>query len=302
MCASKKNDHTTSLKSRMEIKVVHTAKGLVEYSIVGKGTPVLFLHGGHSNCKETLFHKGFDTNKFQLITPSRPGYGKTPLDDKYTPKKTADLVIALLDYLKIDKVILYAISAGGLTSIELAASHPERIEKLILASAVSKKWLDKNGKVYKTAKKLFNQKTERIVWGMIRFISGIFPKMIANNFYSQFSKNKPHKLEESDIKELLSTFKHFNSKSGFMSDIEHDVETGLISEIQCTTLIIHSRNDNSVPFEHAEHANRMIKESKLVGLDNEWGHLFWIGKDAGETIEMIIEFIEQCNASTQHAI
>ena len=277
----------------MEIKLVDTEKGQVEYSIVGKGKPVLYLHGGHSNCKETLFHKGFDTNKFQLITPSRPGYGKTPLDNKFTPRKTADLVIALLDYLKIDKVVLYAISAGGLTSIELASRYPERVDKLILASAVSKKWLDKDGQVYKTAKKLFNPKIEKIVWSLIRIFSGIFTKMIANNFYPQFSKNKLHKLEKSDIKELLSTFKHFNSKSGFMSDIEHDVETGLISEIQCKTLIIHSRNDNSVPFEHAEHANRMIKESKLIGLDNEWGHLFWIGKDASETIKEIMEFIEQ---------
>jgi pimeloyl-ACP methyl ester carboxylesterase len=215
----------------MEIKTIHTDKGLVEYSIVGKGTPILFLHGGHSNCRETLFQKGIDTINYQLITPSRPGYGNTPLNNNLTPKDTADLIVSLLDNLRIDKVILYAISAGGLTSIELAARYPERVEKLILASAVSKKWLDKNGKVYKTAKKLFNPKIERIVWGMIRFFSGIFPKMIADNFYPQFSKNKPHKLEKSDIKELLSTFKHFNSKSGFMSDIEHDVETGLISEI-----------------------------------------------------------------------
>ena len=277
----------------MKIEIIDTDKGQIEYSIVGKGTPVLFLHGGHSNCQEILFQKGFDTNKYQLITPSRPGYGNTPLEDKITPKKSADLIVALLDYLGIDKVVLYAISAGGLTSIELAARYPERVERLILASAVSKKWLDKNGKVYKTAKKLFNPKTERIVWGMIRFFSGIFPKMIANNFYPQFSKNKPHTLEKSDIKRLLSTFKHFNSKSGFMSDIEHDVETGLISEIKCKTWIIHSRNDNSVPFEHAEHANNMIKESKLIGLDNEWGHLFWIGKDSSETIKKIMEFIEQ---------
>jgi pimeloyl-ACP methyl ester carboxylesterase len=123
----------------MKIEIINTDKGQIEYSIVGKGKPLIFLHGGHSNCKETLFHKGFDTNKYMLITPSRPGYGKTPLDDKYTPMKTADLIVALLNYLKIDKVVLYAISAGGLTSIELAARYPERVEKLILASAVSMK-------------------------------------------------------------------------------------------------------------------------------------------------------------------
>jgi pimeloyl-ACP methyl ester carboxylesterase len=286
----------------MKIETIKTDKGQIEYSIIGEGKPILFLHGGHSNCRETLFHKGFDTSKYQLITPSRPGYGNTPLDVNTTPKKTADLVVALLNYLGIDKVVLYAISAGGLTSIEFAGKYPERVEKLILASAVSKKWLDKNGRVYRTAKKLFNPKTERLVWGMIRFFSGIFPKLIANNFYPQFSKNEPHRLKEKDIKELLRTFKHFNSKSGFMSDIEHDVEKGLISNIQCPTLIIHSKNDNSVSYEHAEYAKRMIKNSKLLGLDNDWGHLFWIGIDSNESIRKTIEFIEQKNASTQNAL
>lgn len=277
----------------MEIKIIDTDKGRVEYSIAGKGKAVLFLHGGHSNCKETLFHKGFNTNKFQLITPSRPGYGKTPLDDNITPRKTADLIVALLNYLKIDKVVLYAISAGGLTAIELAARYPDRVEKLILASAVSKKWLDKNELVYKTAKKLFNPKIEKFVWGLIRVFSGIFPNMIAKSFYPQFSKNKLHKLDKRDINDLLSTFKHFNSNSGFMVDIEHDIEKETITRIQCPTLIIHSENDSSASFEHAEHANKMINNSKLIGLDNEWGHLFWIGKDSNESIKWIIEFIEQ---------
>jgi len=192
-----------------------------------------------------------------------------------------------------DKVVLYAISAGGLPSIELTSMYPEIVEKLILASAVSKKWLDNDGPVYKTAKKLFNPKTEKIVWGSIRFFSGIFPKMIANDFYLQFSKNSPHQLEKNDIKDLLSTIKQYNSKTGFMSDIDHDVEQGQISKIQCPTLILHSRNDNSVSFEHAEYANKMIKESKLVGLESEWGHLFWIGKDSNEPIRKTIEFIVQ---------
>lgn len=277
----------------MKIETIKTDKGQIEYSINGEGTPILIIHGGHSNCRETLFHKGFDKRKYKLITPSRPGYGNTPLDDNYTPEKTADLYVALLDYLGIEKVVTYAISAGGLTAIAFAGKYPERVDKLILASAVTKRWLDKNGQVYKTAKKIFNPKTERIVWGLIRFFSLIFPKMIANNFYPQFSKNKLHRLEKNDIKELLSTFKYFNSKSGFMSDIEHDIENGLISEIQCSTLIIHSKNDNSVLFEHAEHANRMIKNSKLEGLDNEWGHLFWIGNDSNVSIRKTIEFIEK---------
>jgi hypothetical protein len=50
---------------------------------------------------------------------------------------------------------------------------------------------------------------------------------------------------------------------------------------------------NSVPYEHAVYANKMIKKSKLIGLNNEWGHLFWIGKDSNESIRTIITFTEE---------
>ena len=51
-------------------KIVKTCLGDIEFKLIGKGTPVLFVHGGHSNCNETLCHKGFDLEKFKLITPS----------------------------------------------------------------------------------------------------------------------------------------------------------------------------------------------------------------------------------------
>jgi len=277
----------------MDISITNTKHGKIEYSAIGKGKPVLFLHGGHSNCRETLFHKGFEIQKFQLITPSRPGYGNTPLNNNVTARHAADLIIALIDSLNIEKVILYAISAGGLTAIELAGNYPERVDKLVLASAVSRKWLDENGKVYKTAKRLFNPLIEKIVWGIIRSFSSLFPNTIAKSFYPQFSSNIPHKLSKPDVEELLSTFRHYNSKAGFMCDINHKIDDDVISKIKCHTLIIHSKNDNSVSFEHAEFANKMIKDSMLVGLDNEWGHLFWIGKDSKLSIKKIIEFMEQ---------
>ena len=277
----------------MNGKLINTKLGEIEYSTTGNGKPVLFIHGGHSNCNETLWHKGFDLKKFQLITPSRPGYGNTPLNDNKTPKQAADLIISLLDDLAIEKVILYGISAGGLTTIELASNYPERVEKLILASAISKEWLDKNGKLYKTAQRIFNPKVEGFVWGMIRFFSGLFPNLIAKNFYPQFTTTPSHKLAKEDVKELLSIFKNFISGTGFINDIDQNIDHDVISKIKCPTLIIHSKNDNSAPFEHALHSKKMIENSELVELNNEWGHLFWIGNDSKKSIEKTIKFIEE---------
>ncbi|MBU8893609.1 MAG: alpha/beta hydrolase [Bacteroidales bacterium] len=282
----------------MNSKVINTKPGEIEYCTIGKGIPVLFVHGGHSNCFETICHKGFDLEKFQLITPSRPGYGRTPLDNNKTPKQAADIIVELLNYLSIDNVIVYGISAGGLTAIELASNYPDKVNKLILASAISKKWLDEQGKTYKTAKKMFNPKVEMFIWGMVRFFSGIFPGMIAKSFYPQFSKKTIHKLNRDDIKELVSTMKYFNSKMGFLNDIDQSISNEIIAKIKCPTLIIHSENDNSVSLEHAKYANKMIENSKIEILNNEWGHLFWIGNDSNNSIRKTIEFIQEYNVST----
>ncbi|MDX2444838.1 MAG: alpha/beta hydrolase [Bacteroidales bacterium] len=276
----------------MSSKVINTKLGKIEYCSVGRGIPILFVHGGHSNCNETLCHKGFDLEKFELITPSRPGYGKTSLNGNRTPKQAANLIAALLEYLSADSVIVYGISAGGLTAIELASNYPNKVSKLILASAVSKKWLDEQGKIYKNAKKIFNPKIEIYVWGMVRLFSRFFPNMLAKSFYPQFSKNPIHKLKNADIRELVSTMKHFNSKKGFLNDIDQNINDEIILKITCPTLIIHSKNDNSVSLEHPENANRMIENSKIEILQNEWGHLFWIGTDSKKSIEKTIEFIE----------
>ena len=275
----------------MDIKIIETELGKIEYSTTGNGKPLLFIHGGHTNCNSTLWHKEFDLDKFQLITPTRPGYGNTPLNNNTTPKQQADLIASLLDYLNIDKVILYGISAGGLTTIELAGNYSDRVDKLILASSISKEWLDKKGRIYKTAKRIFNPKVEGIVWGMIRFFSGLFPNLIAKNFYPQFTTNLPHKLIKENVKELISMFENFSSGTGFVNDIDQSINHNIISRIKCPTLIIHSKNDNSVLFEHALHSNKMIENSKLVALDNEWGHLFWIGNDSKHSIRKTIEFI-----------
>ena len=277
----------------MQNKLINTKYGEIEYRILGEGQVVLFLHGGHSNCNENLCHKGFDLDKYQVIIPSRPGYGRTPLGNNTTPRQAADLIAELLNYLAIDNVIVYGISAGGLTAIEFASNYSKKTKKLLLASAVSRKWLDEQGKIYKMAKRMFNPKNEKIIWGMIRIFSKIFPAMIAKNFYPNFSSNQAHKLNKHDINELIATFKTYNSKNGFLNDIDQNISDDTLVAISCPTLIIHSENDTSVLLEHATHANKMIKNSKIEVLQNEWGHLFWIGEDSGASIGKVLRFIEE---------
>jgi pimeloyl-ACP methyl ester carboxylesterase len=274
-------------------RLITTRFGEIEYRSVGIGIPIVFIHGGHANCNEKLCHKGFHLEKYRLITPSRPGYGKTPLANNHTPDKAADLIAELMRQLSINKAIIYGVSAGGLTAIELAANHPDLVDKLILASAVSKKWLNTKDETYKIAQIIFNPRIEGFTWRMVGFFSGYFPGMIANSFFSQFSSCHSHKLRNEDIKELVLAFREYRSKKGFLNDIDQNGRDESLKRIIAPSLVIHSKNDKSVPYEHAVHSHKLIKRAKLIELDNEWGHLFWIGRDAHESIKKVIDFINE---------
>lgn len=275
----------------MTLQIIDTKNGTIEFSLTGIGIPILFVHGGHGNCNETLFHKGFDLNNFSLIIPSRPGYGETPLSTNYSPKDTSDLFIAILDKLKIVNVVLIGISAGGLTAIELAANYPNRIKKMILISAVTKKWMTEKDRNYRKGRKLFSPQMEKYTWALFRFFYYLFPKLMAKTMFKELSTHQPINIANDEVVELQRMINKQRSHNGFINDLDQDIEQNVISEILCPTLILHSSNDNAVNIDHAKYAVRKIKNSIIKIYDNKWGHLLWLGKDSEKPINDTLNFI-----------
>lgn len=278
---------------RIESTMTHTRLGWVEYSQRGEGMAVLFVHGGHSNCQDTLFLKGWDQQKYQLIIPSRPGYGKTPLVNDQTPKAAADLFIALLDTLEIDQVIVYGISAGGWTALEMAANYPDRVRKLLLVSAVSTKWLDKHEKTYQLARRMFHPKVAWLSWSLVHVFAGLAPRLIAKSFYAEFSSLKGAKITRQEGKELSGALKKYRSGTGFVNDLDQNIDTATLNKIHCPTLILHSRYDASVSPEHAKHAHQEIQGAQLHMLENKWGHMLWLDQEYQEVLRLINNFLDE---------
>lgn len=259
---------------------LETSKGKIEYSLVGHGKPILMVVGGHTNCKETIFRKGLNPNKFCVVTPSRPGYGSTPLTEQNkTPKGTSDLLVALLDKLKIQKTIVIGISAGGLTALEMAANYPDRVENLILMSALTKKWFTKTDKVYKGAKRIFAPAIERYTWFFYRLFFRMFPNMMAKLMFKELSNYRPVVFTKGEVEELKSTTLKMRSYYGFVNDLDQDIDQEILTKISCPTLILHSTNDNPVPLSHALNAKDKIQNAKFVTFNNRWGHMLWFGTD-----------------------
>jgi pimeloyl-ACP methyl ester carboxylesterase len=114
-------------------QVIETACGSIEYARVGNGYPALVVHGALGGFDHGLWvAHSFDVTDYQVISISRLGYLRSPIPANADLNLQADLFAGLLDSLNIDKVIVFAISAGSTSAIRFAARHPERVSALVL--------------------------------------------------------------------------------------------------------------------------------------------------------------------------
>ncbi|MYL46383.1 alpha/beta fold hydrolase [Virgibacillus halodenitrificans] len=269
----------------------------IEYSITGKeGVPVLFMHGGHSNCYEEFGYASLVENGFRIITPSRAGYGKTSMEIGESLSKACYYYEALLNHLNINKIHLVAVSAGGPSGLYFASHHPERVKTLTLQSAVTKEWHRPTDKLYKIARVLFCPSMEKMTWKLTSSMTNRFPEFMFNQMTSSFSELSHNKVKDrikvNDIDEIRRMNNRQRSGYGFLIDLSQtkDITIKDLMAVTCPTLIQHSKHDGAVPLEHAYYAHQQISNSTLCLLD-AWGHLIWLGEGSEKTSKEILEFL-----------
>lgn len=111
------------------------------YHDVGKGKPVLMLHGSGpgvsawANWRLLLQSIG---DGFRMIAPDLAGFGYTtaPQGTHFTRQLWLDQIVGLLDALKLDRVHVIGNSFGGSMALALAIAYPERVERLVLMGSV----------------------------------------------------------------------------------------------------------------------------------------------------------------------
>jgi len=107
----------------------------ISYRVQGKGDPLVLISGYSSDQSGWIFQTGAFKKYYRVVTFDNRGVGKTDKPSgAYTTKMMADDTVGLMDHLGIEKAHVLGISTGGLIAQALAINHPERINKLILAS------------------------------------------------------------------------------------------------------------------------------------------------------------------------
>ena len=112
-----------------------TPKGQIHYAAAGRGEPVLFLHQTPRSWDEYRDVLPIIGRKYRAIAMDTVGFG-----DSYKPAERGSIeayargVIDFLDAMSIERTSLVGHHTGGVVAVEVAATHPERVNKLVLSS------------------------------------------------------------------------------------------------------------------------------------------------------------------------
>jgi pimeloyl-ACP methyl ester carboxylesterase len=106
------------------------------YEKHGSGRPMILLHGGLASGEMFGPILPALTTNHQVIAPDLQGHGRTAdIDRPIDIRLMADDIAALIDQLGLEKPDLVGYSLGGGVAFFTASKYPEKVRKLVMASA-----------------------------------------------------------------------------------------------------------------------------------------------------------------------
>lgn len=108
----------------------------IHYKCLGKGPPVILIHGGGNDWREWKKNLIFIAQSYQVYALDLPGFGLSHTPGMaVTPSWSIVFLKCFLDNLGIKSAHLVGHSMGAMIAIAFAAKYPELVNKLVLVNS-----------------------------------------------------------------------------------------------------------------------------------------------------------------------
>lgn len=210
---------------------------------------VLVLHGWGCEGNTFRFLEKELISQCTYLKLDFPGHGKSgePCEPWGVPEY-AKQVIALLDELQLPKVNIVAHSFGGRVAIELATSHPERIDKMVITggAGIKKQPTEEQKRrqaQYKRMNKLLEAMKKVPLLG--KLADGLQTKL-----RNKYGSPDYIKLNE-------------NMRKTFVKVISYD-QSHLLEKVKASTLLIWGSADTETPLWMGQQMEKQIPDAGLI--------------------------------------
>jgi pimeloyl-ACP methyl ester carboxylesterase len=214
---------------------------------LGSGPPLLLLHGWGSSAELMKPIATALAKKHRCVAVDFPGHGSTAEPPvAWGSDEFVAWTVAVMDRLEIERADIIGHSHGGRVAIGLAAAHPQRVGKLVLAASAGLR--GRAGVKARARVRLF--KSGRYLAG-----SRAVPGGIKQSLQSWVDR------QGSD---------DYRAASGVMRATLVKLVNGdarqLLPKLQCPTLLIWGDRDDQTPLANAREMEQLIPDAGLVVL------------------------------------
>lgn len=220
----------------------------VYYEVVGRGEPLLFLHGWGGKTDTFSIQREYFSKTRTCILIDFSGFGKSDMPEK--PMSVSDYkdeVLSLLGLLDIEKTDIIAHSFGGRVAFKLLSENEDRVRSAVLVSPAGLKTRRK----LVTCFKICCHKIKRSLYKK---------KLISSDFMKKDGSN--------DYKDLSPVMKE-TFKLVIKEDLKKDIK-----RIKRPVFLIYGIKDREVLPKTIKRIHKLIKSSDIKALFG--GHFCFI--------------------------
>jgi pimeloyl-ACP methyl ester carboxylesterase len=191
--------------------------------------------------------------------------------------------------LGLQQVTVVGISLGARSALTMAAFYPQLVPRVILMCPTSfRPWPDRRDRI---SYAVFAPGVEILTWGvlhrLLRTGSGKHLPSIVANLTTLNGEMAVRRLGD-DVGKITEFLLCCQSGRGFLVDLR--APTDVCSDVGQPTLILATRNDGAVGFEHAENLAANVPNGTLVEVDAPT-HLLWLGEGSERTAAATTSFL-----------
>jgi 3-oxoadipate enol-lactonase len=259
--------------------------GTMWYRKLGKGAPVLQIHGsafGHRNFElmTPLMEKGFE-----VIDMDLPGYGESKGLPANSMEGIADQVYHLIKGIGYPKLHIHGTSFGAMIGMTLAARHPEVVDRLVLSCFLAR---------YDNAARMMRSTWKRAAREI--GMEAVADLTSVAGFHRAFYDLPGAQAQLQAMRDAFSK----NTPEAFCAGtetIERTDLSGYVTQVKAPTLMLAGDEDNMTPFHPADSGvgfaqmKKMRPEAELVVLE-KCGHYLVIEQPEAAA-EKIFEFLNR---------